>query len=107
MYDIAPIESPAGTLRTGQLLPMILFSYITLIIWRVNTSLPPPTALWVTTSTFLGTPSAPPPPEPADPPGPECPHAAAAASVAAAAAVARIFLVRIMVWVLPGRQWPS
>jgi hypothetical protein len=32
MYDIAPIESPAGTLRTGQLVSMILFSYITLII---------------------------------------------------------------------------
>src|SRR5262245_17391550 len=32
MYDIAPIESPAGMLRTGQLVSMILFSYITLII---------------------------------------------------------------------------
>src|SRR3954465_10934665 len=68
MYDIAPIESPAGTLRTGQLVSMILFSYITLIICRVNTSLPPPTALCVTTSTG---PDLPPPPPP-----PELPHAA-------------------------------
>ena len=62
MYDIAPIESPAGTLRTGQLVSMILFSYITLIIWRVNTSLPPPTALCVTTSTGPDLPPPPPPP---------------------------------------------
>ena len=54
---------PPGTLRTGQLVSMILFSYITLIIWRVNTSLPPPTALCVTTSTGPDLPP-PPPPEP-------------------------------------------
>src|SRR6185312_4587244 len=97
MYDIAPIESPAGTLRTGQLVSMILFSYITLIICRVNTSLPPPTALCVTTSTG---PDLPPPPPP--PPPPPLPQAARATSEKAASTTVSSCLIRIMVRFLLG-----
>src|SRR4029078_12859739 len=95
MYDIAPIESPAGTLRTGQLVSMILFSYITLIIFRVKTSLPPPTALCVTTSTG---PALPPPP----PPTPPLPQAAGATREMGGRKTVSGCLIRIMVRFLLG-----